>query len=124
MGEDDDYVPDEETEEFPSEHEEPPAEHVEGTLEAAEAAVSGQRYPTDASSLKAEYATARDEVTNETESLADVFDRLVPEQYETPEEAREAVLGELTGRAGFEHGDLAEYNPERELDAMDLVEDE
>jgi hypothetical protein len=120
----DEYVPSEETEEFPESHERERAEHVEGTLEAMEAAVQGSSYPTDASSLQAEYATARDEVTNETEALGDVFDRMVPEEYDTPEDAREAVLGELTGRAGFEHGDLAEYNPERELDAMDLLEDE
>jgi len=121
---DDDYVPEEATEEFPTERERPRAEHVEETLEAMEAAVQGSSYPTDASSLKAEYATERDEVVNETEALADVFDRLVPEEYETPAAAREAILGELTGRAGVERGDPAEYNPERELDALDLVEDE
>ncbi|MFB6268634.1 MAG: hypothetical protein ABEH83_01725 [Halobacterium sp.] len=118
------YVPEEATEEFPSEHERELAEHVEGTLTAMEAAVRGSSYPTNASSLKAAYSTARNEVPNETESLADVFDRLVPEHYDTPEDAREAILGELTGRAGFEHGDLSEYNMERELDAMDLIEDE
>ncbi|MCG1004504.1 MULTISPECIES: hypothetical protein [Halobacterium] len=120
----DDFVPEESTEEFPSEHERPQAEHVEETLTAMEAAVQGSSYPTNASDLRAAYATERDEVVNETEALADVFDRLVPEEYDTPEDAREAILGELTGRAGIERGDLAEYNPERELDAMDLVEDE
>ena len=125
MSEDpDDYVPETDTEEFPDEHEPDPAERVEGTLQAVEAAVEGSKYPTNASSLKAAYSTARDELPNETESLADVFDRLVPEEYDTPEDAREAILGELTGRAGFEHGDLSEYNPERELDEMDLLEDE
>jgi hypothetical protein len=118
------YVPEESTEEFPSEHERTQAEHVEETLEAMEAAVQRSSYPTNASSLKAKYATARDEAVNETEALADVFDRLVPEEYDTPEDAREAILGELTGRAGIEHGNHAEYNPGRELDAMDLVEDE
>ena len=124
MSDDADYVPDESTEEFPTEHERPQAEHVEETLEAMEVAVRRSSYPTNASSLKAEYATARDEAVNETEALADVFDRLVPEEYDTPEDAREAILGELTGRAGIEHGDIAEYNPGRELDAMDLIEDE
>jgi hypothetical protein len=125
MSEDtDEFVPDEPTEEFPSEHERDLAEHVEGTLRAMETAIRGSRYPTNASSLKAAYSTARDEVPNETESLADVFDRLVPEEYDTAEDAREAILGELTGRAGEEHGDFAEYNLERELDAMDLLEDE
>ncbi|MFB6071706.1 MAG: hypothetical protein ABEJ88_01925 [Halobacterium sp.] len=118
------YVPSEETEQFPTEHDRDLAEHVEGTLQAMESAVRGSSYPTNASSLRAAYSTARDEVPNETEALGDVFDRLVPEEYETPEDAREAILGELTGRAGFEHGDLSEYNLERELDAMDLLEDE
>lgn len=120
----DEYVPDEETEEFPVEHERNLAEHVEGTLQAVEVAVRGSSYPTNASSLKAAYSDARNELPNETESLADVFDRLVPEEYDTPEDAREAILGELTGRAGFEHGDVSEYNAERELEALDLLEDE
>ncbi|WP_336035837.1 hypothetical protein [Halobacterium yunchengense] len=103
----DDYVPEAETGEFPSEHERGPAEHVEGTLAAAEAAVQGSSYPTDASSLKARYATERDEVVNETEAPAD---------------AREAILGEMTGRAGVERGDVAEYDPERELDAIEVLD--
>lgn len=125
MSEDpDDYVPEADTEEFPDEHVPDTAERVEGTLQAVEAAVEGSKYPTNASSLRAAYSTARNELPNETESLADVFDRLVPEEYDTPEDAREAILGELTGRAGFEHGDLSEYNPERELGEMDRHEDE
>lgn len=118
------FVPDEATEEFPAEHERDLAEHVEGTLQAMETAVRGSKYPTNASSLRAAYSTARDEVPNETESLADVFDRLVPEEYDTAQDAREAILGELTGRAGEEHGDFAEYNLERELETLGLVEDE
>lgn len=120
----DEYVPESETEEFPSEHDPERAERVEGTLEAMDTAVEGSSYPTNASSLKAAYSDARSEVANETESLGDVFDRLVPEEYDTPEDAREAILGELTGAAGDERGDLAEYNPERELDEMERREDE
>jgi hypothetical protein len=121
---DDELAPDEPEDEFPAEHERPLAEHSEETLEAMEAAVQGSSYPTNASELKAEYGTRVNEMVNETEAPADVFDRLVPEEYDTPEDAREAILGELTGRAGVEHGDVAEYNPERELDTMDLLEQE
>lgn len=120
----DDLAPDEPEEEFPEEHERTLAEHTQETLEAMEATVQGSSYPTNATELKAEYASRLNEMVNETEAPADVFDRLVPEEYETPEDAREAILGVLTGRAGVEHGDVAEYNPGRELDAMDLVDKE
>ena len=51
------------------------------------------------------------ELPNETESLGDVFDRLTDAEYETPQEARAAVVGEIAGAVGPD-----EYNPERDLD--------
>ncbi|MBP2252046.1 hypothetical protein J2754_002383 [Halarchaeum solikamskense] len=97
------------------------AEHVESILEDT---IDGLEYPTNTSEMKAAYGDRVNELPNETETLGDVFDRLAPDEYDTPQDAREAVLGELTGRAGGEHGDESEYNPERELDAMDREERE
>ena len=53
-------------------------------------------------------------ILEETESLGSVIDRLVDERYESPIEAREAILNELTGE---EHG-LEEYNDQRALDGL------
>ncbi|WP_435099168.1 DUF5789 family protein [Halarchaeum sp. P4] len=97
------------------------AEHVENIIDET---VQGLEYPTNASELKAAYSDRVNELPNETETLGDVFDRLAPEEYDTPQDVREAVLGELTGKAGEEHGDENEYNPERELDVMDEEERE
>ncbi|MEE6210685.1 hypothetical protein U3A55_11020 [Salarchaeum sp. III] len=99
-------------------------ERVEETLEAVDATLDGLSYPTNPSEMKAVYGETAEELPNETESLGDVFDRLEDEEYETHEDAREAVLGELTGTAGREHGDENEYNPERELDALEEQESE
>ncbi len=52
---------------------------------------------------------------NETESLGSVFDRLAGEQYDTPEDVREAVYGEITGQAGGPN----EANTERDLTEPD-----
>ncbi|EMA35671.1 hypothetical protein C446_12132 [Halobiforma nitratireducens JCM 10879] len=51
------------------------------------------------------------DLPNETESLGSVFDRLVGEEFDSPEEVREAAYGEITGQAGDHH----EANPERDL---------
>jgi hypothetical protein len=62
-----------------------------------------------------EYADREIEMANETESLGSVFDRLAGEQYDSPEEVREAVYGELTGQAGT----MNEANAERDLQGLD-----
>lgn len=98
--------------------EESRAERVEETMEAVEATVSHASYPTNTSKLRAVYADRKNELPNETESLADAFDRLADDEYETENEAREALLGELTGLAGEEHGDDAEYNSQREVEEL------
>ncbi|GGL69592.1 DUF5789 family protein [Halocalculus aciditolerans] len=98
--------------------EESRAERVEETLEAVEATVGHASYPSNTDELRAVYADRENELPNETESLADVFDRLADDEYETEAEAREAILGELTGPAGEEHGDISEYNSERELEEL------
>lgn len=69
------------------------------------------KYPMRREELAVEYADHAMDLPNETESLGSVFDRLVDRRYETPAEAREAVLNELTG----EEGGLAEYNDERPI---------
>jgi hypothetical protein len=51
--------------------------------------------------------------------MGDVFDRLVDERFDSPAEAREAILNELTGEAGGP----AEYNDERALSDLDEYED-
>lgn len=86
--------------------------------------LDGQQYPTNTAELSREYAQTVVHLPRDTESLGDVFDRLAPDEYDSPQEAREAVLGELTGTAGFERGDDSEYNPERELDALEETERE
>lgn len=81
--------------------------------------LQGMSYPVESSEVKAAYAEGRIDVPNETESLADAFDRLADTTFDSEPEVREAVMGELTGRAGEEHGDRSEYNPERELQELD-----
>ncbi|WP_232686767.1 hypothetical protein [Halobacterium zhouii] len=96
------------------------AEHTEETLEAVDAVVGNSSYPTNASELNETYGNTPGDLRNETESLGDVFDRMAPDQeYETEQEAREAVLAELEGESGAGPGDRAEYSSDEELDALD-----
>jgi hypothetical protein len=81
---------------------------LEGDFEAIE-------YPVASEDLAIEYADREIEMANETESLGSVFDRLAGEQYDSPEEVREAVYGELTGQAGT----MNEANAERDLQGLD-----
>jgi hypothetical protein len=76
-------------------------------------------YPVESSEVQAAYAEGRIDVPNETESMGDAFDRLADTTYETEQEVREALLGELTGRAGEGQEDDVEYNEERDLRALD-----
>lgn len=78
------------------------------------------KYPTTSEELATEYADQEIDMANETESLGDVFDRLVDEHYESAEEAREAAYGEITGeQAGSE-----EYNESRDLSDLEDEDDQ
>lgn len=87
------------------------AEHASRELEGR---FNEFNYPVSSEELAVEYGDETIDLANETESLGSVFDRLVDEQYETPTEVREAVYGEITGKAAG----TEEYNAERDLDAI------
>lgn len=88
------------------------AEHASRELERR---FNEFNYPVSSEELAVEYGDETIDLANETESLGSVFDRLVDEQYESPTEVREAVYGEITGKAAG----MEEYNAERDLDAVD-----
>ena len=94
------------------------AEHVENILDEVETDVSDRKYPVRSEELATEYADQPLDMPNETESMGSVFDRL-DDEYDTPEEIREALHGELTGEAGTRN----EYNAERDLEALDEAEE-
>ena len=91
------------------------AERVEDVLGDAGQMLGEHKYPTTSEELATEYGDQPLDLPNETETLGSVFDRLVDERYESPEEAREAVYNEVSGEAGG----MAEYNEERELRELD-----
>jgi len=91
------------------------AKTTESILEDAERHLGEIEYPVRGEELASEYATTPIDMPNETESLGSVFDRLADEAFESPEEVREAVYGEVTGNAG----DRNEANPERDLESLD-----
>jgi hypothetical protein len=93
---------------------------VESMLEA-EGAFDESEYPTAAAELRATYADSVADLPNETEALGTALDRLAgrDEQYDTPQEAREAITGELTGKAGGAN----EANAERSLTDIEDVEE-
>jgi hypothetical protein len=78
------------------------------------------KYPATSEELAVEYADQELDLVNETESLGSVFDRLVDERFESPDEAREAILNELTGEAAGNE----EYNEERAVGTLDNDETE
>ena len=96
------------------------AERVEDVLDRVSGLLGEHKYPTTSEELAVEYGDEPLDLANETESLGSVFDRLVDERYESPDEAREAVLHELTG----EEGGPAEYNEERDLSELDETDPE
>ncbi|WP_132059210.1 DUF5789 family protein [Halorussus amylolyticus] len=107
-----DYDPDPETEQqHARERQRERAESVEETLGEAGRMLGEHKYPATSEELAAEYGDQPLDLTNETESLGSVFDRLVDERFESAEEAREAVYGEITGDAAGPE----EYNKERDL---------
>ena len=92
------------------------AETVENVLDETETLMrdQGQKYPTTTEELASEYADQPLDMPNETESLGSVFDRMTQrEEFESPQEVREALYGELTGEA--ERDSPGEYNEERDL---------
>lgn len=91
------------------------AERVEDMLGEAGQMLGEHKYPTTSEELATEYGDQPLDLPNETETLGSVFDRIVDERFESPEEAREAVYNEISGDAGG----MAEYNEERELRELD-----
>ena len=91
------------------------AERVEDVLGDAGQMLGEHKYPTTSEELATEYGDQPLDLPNETETLGSVFDRLVDERFESPEEAREAVYNEISGDAGG----MNEYNEERELRELD-----
>ncbi|WP_231186199.1 hypothetical protein [Haladaptatus sp. DYF46] len=94
------------------------AERVEDVLGDAGRMLGEHKYPTTSEELATEYGDQPLDLPNETETLGSVFDRIVDERFESPEEAREAVYNEISGEAGG----MAEYNEERELSELDEEE--
>lgn len=90
-------------------------EHVENILNGVDGLLDEDKYPTTSEELAAEYADQPIDLPNETESLGSVFDRLVDERFESPQEAREVLYRELTGPAGSSD----EYNEGRDLEQLD-----
>ena len=103
------------------------AEAVENLLEDTGTLVDlrDHKFPTTSEELSEVYGDQSIDLPNETESLGSVFDRL-DEEYDSPEEVREAVYGELTGEQmegtrEFDIGAAAEANEERGL--REIAED-
>ena len=97
------------------------AESTENILKRVDGLLGEQKYPATSEELAVEYGDTVLDLPNETESLGDVFDRLVDERFESPVEAREAVVNELSGEAGGPSEDndgraLSELTDEREPD--------
>jgi hypothetical protein len=90
-------------------------ESVEDILGEAGQMLGEHKYPATSEELAAEYGDQPLDLRNETESLGSVFDRLVDGRFESADEAREAVYGEITGDAGGPE----EYNDERDLGELD-----
>ena len=73
------------------------------------------KYPVTSEELSVEYADQMIDLPNETENLGHVFDRLVDERFETPADAREAIIDELSGDAAGSE----EYSDGRDLRTFD-----
>ena len=94
------------------------AEHTENIISTMEIDFGRHEYPISSEELAMEYADQPTDLTNETESLGSVFDRLTNQKYDTPEEVRESLYNELTGTAAG----TTEYNEERPLHELDDLE--
>lgn len=91
------------------------AEHAEHASRELDERFAELDYPVSSEELATEYSNESIDLANETESLGSVFDRLVDEQYESPEEVREAVYNDITGDAAG----MEEYNLERDLESFE-----
>lgn len=99
------------------------AENVEHVLDETEALLRDQKFPVTTEELATQYADQPLDLTNETESLGSVFDRMTDyEEFESSEEVREALYNELTGNADGRTEN--EYNDERDLETVAEAEDE
>lgn len=94
------------------------AEHAEHASRELEGRFGEFEYPVSSEDLALEYGDETIDLANETESLGSVFDRLAGEQYESPEEVREAVYADITGDAAG----MEEYNTERDLASLEEAE--
>ncbi|MFB6096552.1 MAG: hypothetical protein ABEJ74_04110 [Haloferacaceae archaeon] len=95
------------------------AEVVEHIVREVESELDDPKYPVQSDELAEEYATQPIDAVNETETLGDVFDR-VGEKFDSRQEVREALYAEITGEAAGPE----EYNPERDVDALEAELDE
>lgn len=91
------------------------AQHTESILEDVERDLGNLEYPVTSEEIATEYGNQSLDLPNETETLGSVFDRLAGEQFESPEEVREAIYGEVTGEAG----NVNEANAERDIEQLD-----
>ncbi|WP_224270079.1 hypothetical protein [Haloprofundus salinisoli] len=88
------------------------ADTVENIMAEVDRHLEGQKFPVRGEEIAEMYGQEGTDLANETESMGSVFDRLEQdEEYESAQEVREAVYGELTGEAGGEN----EYNTDRDL---------
>jgi hypothetical protein len=85
---------------------------VENILREVNPHLDGESYPVRREELSARYGDTAVELPNETETLGDVFDRLTDQEFDTPREAKEAVIHEVTGKAITP----GEFNLERDLE--------
>lgn len=92
------------------------ADQVENILEDVRRDLGEIEYPVRSEELASEYADQPLDMPNETESLGSVFDRMTNggEEFDSPDQVREALYNELTGRAGG----MEEYNEGRDLEEV------
>lgn len=89
------------------------AEVVENIVQTVENELDDPKYPVQSDELAEMYARQPLDAVNETETLGDVFDR-IGEKFDSRQEVREALYGEITGEAAGP----GEYNPQREVEAL------
>jgi hypothetical protein len=93
-------------------------EDVLGDLDALVDAVGREhKFPVSSEEVHRTYADRESDLPNETESLGSALDRLAgrDERFASVDEAREAILNEITGEAAGSE----EYNDERALGELD-----
>jgi hypothetical protein len=97
------------------------AEHTEDVLRDVDALVDAvereRKFPVSSEEVGRTYGDQESDLPNESESLGSALDRIAgrDEEYASVDEAREALLNEITGEAGGPE----EYNDERALGDLD-----